>query len=136
MGNGGNGGALMLEAPTYILADSLTLSGTELFVRPSRGAKQPTSDADVVLIASDALLIGGLEHKRATLAPGVSLSVTWPGAKAYPWTDFAIEPFQKGDADISPAFRRLRKIVVSFRSHSRGALMRLAAKIEHRRMVK
>ena len=40
------------------------------------------------------------------------------------------------DPKIEEALRRLRKFIISFRSHSRGSLARFKGKIEHRRMTK
>jgi hypothetical protein len=67
---------------------------------------------------------------------GVALSVSWPGAKAYPWTAYAVEITPPADPGVDFMRRRLRKILTAFRSHSKGALVRLAKKIDHSRMTK
>src|SRR6185312_10023612 len=67
---------------------------------------------------------------------GAELSVSWPGASAYPWTHVA--PIANGEVDknIDEALRGLRRLILAFRSHSRGRLARFQDKIEHRRITK
>lgn len=65
-----------------------------------------------------------------------SLAVIWPESRAFPWTNFAATPTPSQDPRTDEALRRFRKFVISFRSHSKGSLKRLAAKIEHERMTK
>lgn len=67
-----------------------------------------------------------------------SLSVTWPGAEAYPWNDFAT-PAGDGELDSDDLHKvhlRFRRIVTSLRSHSKGSLARFRDKVEHRRVLK
>ncbi len=65
-----------------------------------------------------------------------ALSVWWPDAKAYPWNSYVVEVPAAADEDVTFLRRRLRRILTAFRSHSKGALVRLAAKIDHSRMTK
>lgn len=67
---------------------------------------------------------------------GVALTVSWEGDGAYPWTNFRSAPTVAQDPRTDEALRRFRKFVISFRSHSKGALKRFAGKIEHERMTK
>jgi hypothetical protein len=63
------------------------------------------------------------------------LAVSWPGAKVHPWISYVAEaPVAPPDIDFMR--RRLRRILTAFRSHSKGSLVRLAAKIDHSRMTK
>lgn len=66
----------------------------------------------------------------------VTLTVSWKGAEAYPWTHLRSEPTAAQDPRTEEALRRFRKFVISFRSHSKSALKRFAGKIEHERMTK
>src|SRR5207249_5773595 len=49
---------------------------------------------------------------------------------------YAVEPPAAPSPDIAFMRRRLRRILTAFRSHSKGKLVRLAAKIDHLRMTK
>jgi len=65
------------------------------------------------------------------------LSVFWPGADGYPWTEYATAPGERfDDARMHQVSRRLRRIVLTLRSHSKGSLARLQDKVEHRRVLK
>jgi hypothetical protein len=67
---------------------------------------------------------------------GVALRVSWPGCRNFPWTAFASSPTQVADPRLMEGLRRLRRFVMAFRSHSKGALARLRDKLEHSRMTK
>ena len=64
------------------------------------------------------------------------LAASWPDVRAHPWTSFATEPTLIEDPRVDEALRRLRKVVIAFRSHSRGRLARFKGKIEHARITK
>jgi len=70
------------------------------------------------------------------LRGSVSLSTSWPGVRNHPWTNFATDPPRLDNPKLDEALRRFRKFVISFRSHSKGALARYQHKIEHERMTK
>lgn len=56
----------------------------------------------------------------------------------YPFFDYSgeIENSLKLNPELEPKYRILRRIILSFRSHSKGMLARYKAKIEHRRILK
>lgn len=65
------------------------------------------------------------------------LNVCWPGATGYPWTEYATEPTERdNDLRMHEAMRRLRRIVLTLRSHSKGSLARFRDKVEHKRVLK
>jgi hypothetical protein len=64
-----------------------------------------------------------------------TLAVAWPGARIHPWTPYVAEP-PTALPEIDFMRRRLRRIFTAFRWHSRGKLVRLAAKIDHSRITK
>mgnify|MGYP001613142780 CR=1 FL=1 len=68
----------------------------------------------------------------------VSLQVNWPGASAFPWTDFRSDRTVELGADprLHDTYRRFRRIVSTLRSHGRGGLARYADKVEHSRVLK
>jgi hypothetical protein len=66
-----------------------------------------------------------------------SLSVAWPGAEAFPWTEFytRVENDALTDVNLREAYRRFSRIVMTLRSHKRGQLARRDAKIENSRVL-
>jgi len=67
---------------------------------------------------------------------GAERAVCWPGANAYPWTHFAVIPSGETADNIDDTLRGIRRLVLAFRSHSKGRLARFEDKIEHRRITK
>ena len=66
----------------------------------------------------------------------VEFFVSWPGAQAYPWTDFIVDIGQADDLEVDEGLRRLRKFVTAFRAGGKNRLARFKGKIESPRMVK
>jgi hypothetical protein len=114
-----------------IRCSSLEIHPTGIVVR---GTAAKAGDVDAVYIEA------GKCHSQVSKKPVVrgSLSVRWPGAEAYPWTEF-VASAQEGKIDsheMHDTYRRFRRIVTSLRSHSKGSLARLKDKVEHRRILK
>jgi hypothetical protein len=113
---------------------SLEINAANLLVASStdRGTEAQDGEADVVLEASS---YSGSVSKRP-VARG-TLRVSWPGAEAFPWTEFhtTVGGDALGDEHLRDAYRRFRRIVMTLRSHSRGQLARYKAKIEHARVL-
>ncbi len=127
----GDNGQLELVAPVALHVHSLMLIGQELVVKPS---PEQAHDNTVVLEAAEVLA-------DTTMAPpivrtGATLQVSWPDSRAYPWTNFAAESADDPDPEIEDALRALRRLIISFRSHSKGQLARFKGKVEHVRMTK
>lgn len=120
-----------LTAPVEFDVDTLELNGRELRILKPLGV---TGDdlQQVTLIAPDAD-IGRVE--RITLLGG-KLAASMPGVQAHPWTSYAAVPSPAPNEAIDVLRRRARRVLTAFRSHSKGALVRLAAKINHARMMK
>lgn len=68
----------------------------------------------------------------------VPFSVNWPGAEAFPWTDFLSDGGSRVGSDprVQWCYFRFRRIITTLRSHSRGSLARVKDKIEHARVLK
>ncbi len=128
----GDGQAVNIAAPVQIEADILMVDGKDLRVFRSTIASTDPRGDQVTLVATEADVA---RVERVSLH-GTSLSVTFPGSRTYPWADYAVDPEPAPDERIASLRRRARRILTSFRSHSKGALVRLAAKIEHARMMK
>ena len=125
----GPGPEALLIAPISLQCETLALSANKLIVE----AAQDRSDAAVFLQAAR-------YESTMTSVPvvrgGLSLAASWPGVHSHPWTSFATDPLRASDPRIDEALRRLRKFVISFRSHSKGNLKRYRAKLDHARMTK
>lgn len=128
----GDGGQLEMIAPINIRAKSLILTCDQMVVKPdpSPGAR----DQLVLLEASEALT--DISRGTPIVRQGAELSVSWPGNHVYPWTNFASQGQEDSDPRIADAQRALRRLCISFRSHSKGQLARYVGKVEHFRMTK
>jgi hypothetical protein len=128
----GDGQAVSITAPVQIEADLLEIDGRELRVFKSALSATKFAGDEVFLVAADA----SIERVERISLHGATLAVTFPGSHNYPWADYSVNPQPAPDERIASLRRRARRILTSFRSHSKGALVRLAAKIEHARMMK
>jgi hypothetical protein len=120
-----------IGAPTELSVETLFISAKQVLVH-SGSADLPKELQTVTLFAADAACDG----VQTVTVSDAALSVSWPGAKAHPWNNYVVDIPAPADAGVAFMRRRLRKILTAFRSHSKGALVRLAAKIDHSRMTK
>ena len=128
----GDGLIQQIGAPTQMVVRQLLISAKKVLVHYA--STEPQNELrTVALIAEEAECLG---VQVVDTQDNAQLSVSWPGAKAHPWTNYATEIPTAANADVTFLRRRLRKILTAFRSHSKGALVRLAAKIDHNRMIK
>lgn len=127
----GDGGQLEIVAPVAIKARNLVLNCGELVVKPDHPR---SNDQIVYLEAEQAMADAGL--RPPTVRPGVKLQVAWPDSKIYPWNPFASDGGEDLDPRMAEAQRALRRLCISFRSHSKGRLARYKGKVEHFRMTK
>ncbi|WP_265288561.1 hypothetical protein [Verminephrobacter eiseniae] len=127
----GDGGQLELVAPVAVKARNLVLNCSELVVKPDHSGQ---GDQLVYLEAAQAVADPGL--RPPTVRHGVKLQVAWPESKVYPWNPFASTGGEDPDPRMADAQRALRRLCISFRSHSKGRLARYKGKVEHFRMTK
>jgi len=125
-------GQLELISPIAISARLLMLNCDEVVVKSDSRANE--AESLVILEAQQV-------KADATLPPPVvrqeaRLQVAWNDSMAYPWTSFSFAVESKEDPATVDALRALRRLVMSFRSHSKGRLARYKGKIEHSRMTK
>lgn len=132
----GDGGQLELVAPVALKARNLVFNCGELVVKADHPkADHPKADDQVVYIeAAQAMADASL--RPPTVRPGVKLQVAWPESKVYPWNPFASTGGEDPDPRMADAQRALRRLCISFRSHSKGRLARYKGKVEHFRMTK
>lgn len=126
----GPGDEITIISPVFISCESLVLTAAKLIVEESQSAP-----ASIVFLEA-AEFQGPNMSSVPAVRGAVGLSVSWPGASAFPWTSFAVAPRAAEDSRVDEALRRLRKFVVAFRSHSKGSLARIRDKLEHSRMTK
>ena len=119
-----------IGAPTEITVAQLTVSAKQILVHQASGDTVPERQA-VSLVAEDA----DCSAVQNVVVKDAVLAVSWPGAKVHPWISYVAEA-PVAPPDIAFMRRRLRRILTAFRSHSKGSLVRLAAKIDHSRMTK
>jgi hypothetical protein len=137
----GDGGQLELVAPVVLRARNLMLNCKELVVKADhqkadhQKADHQKADDQVVHIEA-AQAIADPSLRPPTVRPGVKLQVSWPDSKVYPWNPFAATDGEDPDPRMADAQRALRRLCISFRSHSKGRLARFKGKIEHFRMTK
>lgn len=119
-----------LVAPVAIQCRHLSITTERVIVEcPTRGE---TGAVDLEARTAETSMVTGVPVTNGSVA----FTVTWAGADAYPWTSFQSTPTIVPDPRTDEGLRRFRKFVISFRSHSKGALKRFAGKIEHERMTK
>lgn len=132
----GDASGTRIDAPTSIDCARLKMMGEELTVTnavvPRRAAQNP-DEVSVALIASE---LDAPQLSRIRLLSGASLAIEWPGGRQHPWTPYSGESTPAATKEIAQARLAIRRLVIAFRSHSKGRLARFAKKIEHRRMTK
>lgn len=120
-----------------VLVSPVAIQCERILIRAERLIVECPLDQETGAISLEALKADVTEVTSVPLMNGnVTLTVNWDGAEAYPWTNLRSEQTASQDPRTDEALRRFRKFVISFRSHSKGALKRYAAKIEHERMTK
>ena len=127
----GDGRSVSVTSPVEIAVDDLEIDGREMRVFKSALTTELVGD-EVVLISNEA----ALAKVERIVIHGAKLVVTFPGAQTYPWSDYYSAPAPAPNERIASLRRRVRRVLTSFRSHSKGALVRYAKKIEHSRMMK
>ncbi len=122
---------LEMLAPVTVQCHTLDFQCDRVVVK---AGKQTGYNSAVVLEAQEAIAA----HVRTTplVSPGAELLVSWPGDVAFPWTDYSDKRVRHDDADLADLLRIFRRLVMAFRSHSKGRLARFKDKVDHARMLK
>lgn len=138
----GDGGQLEFLAPITIQARTLVLRCSELIVKPdpqhagpSEGLTDIEAETPLVLLEFQDS-IAEPATPLITLRAKAELKVTWPSSQAYPWNGYSMPQPKTEAPETVDALRALRRLVIAFRSHSKGQLARFKDKIEHARMSK
>ena len=125
-----SGPEAILVAPISIQCERLDLRAERLVV------ESPPDRPENAVFLEAAQQVEAAMTSVPTIRGKAALSVSWPGARAHPWTAFATEPTAVTDPRLSETLRRFRKFIISFRSHSKGSLKRYRPKLDHARMTK
>lgn len=128
------GGAdeLELMAPVDITARTIVLEGKSLILRTHHHGKE--SQGEVIL---DALQLES--RVEAIMTNGVPLLIALGSLSgvSYPAIQYTKQTARpSGDPLFAQKYFRLKRILMEFRSHSKGALARYKHKIEHERVLK
>ncbi|WP_339465581.1 hypothetical protein [Pseudomonas lurida] len=126
----GLGGQLELISPTIVQCQQLYLVCDQVVVKTD-----PKSLEEVVLLEAQGLVAGN-SVSAPIVRPKAIFRVSWPGSEAYPWTSFNVTDGYGEASHVSEGLRTLRRLVMAFRSHSKGQLARFRDKIDHFRMLK
>lgn len=127
----GEGDQLELIAPISINARRLKLSCNQLVVK-----SEPHSSTGKLVSLECQEISADPALQVPTVRGDGQLRVTWPESVRYPWSHFSTPETEDEDPTTADALRALRRLVMAFRSHSKGALARFKDKIEHARMLK
>jgi hypothetical protein len=129
----GSGNEIEIVTPVSLNVARLTLNCRALVVL---SGEKRTGNGDATAIIEARELRGSNVERVPVLRDGAALQVSWPGVVQYPWTRFQLTEDGPEEPGIDYALGRLRKIIIAFRSHSRGELARYSHKIDHARMMK
>ncbi|RVU77387.1 hypothetical protein [Pantoea dispersa] len=123
---------LELISPISITCDELSINSDKIIIKSVKKNEENTS------VVFDA------KHFKCDKPIGVplvrngaELHVNWPSSDAFPWSAFS-NKITTGSSDekVQDALRVFRRIVMAFRSHSKGRLARLQDKVNHARMLR
>jgi hypothetical protein len=129
----GSGNPVEIIAPVTINVARIAFDCPELVI--GRGDSASSTDDSAVTIEAGELLRSSLTSVPV-VRKGADFSVWWPNAMVFPWSHFVGQAEGANGTDIDEGLRALRRLILAFRSHSRGRLARFRGKIEHARMTK
>ncbi|HBW5812067.1 TPA: hypothetical protein ME921_005605 [Klebsiella pneumoniae] len=123
---------LELFSPISISCDCLRINSEKIIVK---SVKKDEGNTSVILEANRF-------ESNQTISPplvrsGAELYVNWPSSESFPWSAFSSKIVNANSDDrVADALRVFRRIVMAFRSHSKGRLARLQDKVNHARMLR
>ena len=121
---------LELTAPVAILADTVSLRAPTLTLK-----RQPQQSSDEYVLL-EARKVNSTLGSISTNGVGLVLAVSDQAGLTYPAVRFAEQRASlPPDPLLKEKYLRLKRILVHFRSHSRGSLAKYRHKIEHDRVL-
>lgn len=125
------------KAPSYIECRKLVFNTSEVVFG---GSINKEIDENIVFDCQELGIEYGDRSAPAIIKyiPDSNICIIAENDLPYPFFDYSgeIENPLKLKPELEPKYRILRRIILSFRSHSKGMLARYKAKIEHRRILK
>lgn len=128
----GSGNPVEFVAPVYLSAARLQFDCQEIVCLKNDKARNEADNS--VVLESEEILSSNVSS-APVVRPGAELSVSWPGSNQYPWSTFSVE-FAEIHEDLGKKLQLFRRLIMAFRSHSKGRLARFKDKVEHFRMTK
>lgn len=125
----GDGGPAEIHGPTIISVAALNLLCSDLAFSKS----DITQTDNSIFIEASELSVSTL-NSVPTVRSDVAVGVRWPGSEQFPWTSLSKEEEQIF-GELGDKLKLFRRLVMAFRSHSKGELARFKDKIEHARMT-
>ncbi|WP_448623128.1 hypothetical protein [Dickeya fangzhongdai] len=123
---------LELISPISITCDELRINCDKIIIKSVKKSEENTSVVfDAKTFKCDKPI--GVPLVRS----GAELYVNWPSSDSFPWSAFSNKlANSSSDERVADALRVFRRIVMAFRSHSKGRLARLQDKVNHARMLR
>ncbi|WP_142485174.1 hypothetical protein [Klebsiella pneumoniae] len=119
-------------SPISISCDCLRINSEKLIVK---SVKKDEGNTSVILEANR--FESNQTINPPLVRPGSELYVNWPSSEGFPWSAFSNKLVNSNSDDrVADALRVFRRIVMAFRSHSKGRLARLQDKVNHARMLR
>lgn len=125
----GDGGPAEIHAPTIVSVAALSLLCSDLAFSKSDITQ---TDNSIFIEAGD--LSASTLNTIPTVRSDVTVGVRWPGSEQFPWTALSKEE-EQSFGELGGKLKLFRRLVMAFRSHSKGELARFKDKIEHARMT-
>lgn len=121
---------LEMTAPVEISAKKLLISAKELVLKSVPGLQEKSEvifDSEVIESSLESIVTNGVEF---TMAVSNSSDMTYPSIKY-------VQPREHPPTDpqLRRKYFRMKRILMEFRSHSKGSLAKFKDKIEHRRVL-
>lgn len=126
----GDGDTLEIISPTSVNCNYLDLHCKNIIIK----GESSVQHSSIVLEATDASTTE--ITSQPTIRGRVNFMVNWPNSHVFPWTPYSLSSAISEDDSIDGLTRVFRRIIMAFRSHSKGRLARYKDKIEHSRMLK
>ena len=125
-----SGTETMLVAPVDIDVGIIDAGGSRIVVE---GPQRRMDAAAAVRLRCSAFSWNGT---TPFVRPGVDLAVDWPGSEAFPWHSYRKPDVPEGISDqLGERLRRLRRILMLFRSRGKGQLAKVKRAIDHERRI-
>ena len=132
----GFGNEAVMVAPVYIETETLSLEVDRLVAEfPSRDRQAEGAGLNFVRLIASTEPSKRVSTRPITRGNG-SLQVTWDGSEVYPWNDFSVNKERGIEEGSAEALRRLRTILLLFRSHGKNQLAKYRGAIDHNRRTK